>query len=847
MKIKKITLYSLTFVVVLSFISLYIKINAKPVFAASTIVVNSTADDQANDGECTLREAIVAANSDAASGAATGECVAGNGNDTINFNISNVSVDGGSSFTNGGQTGYTIQPTTQLQDITEPVTINGYSQPNSQANTAVAPNPLNGRLLVEIDGSIAGGYNGLNITGDGDNSVIKGLVINNWNQENALFLLADNVSIQGNYIGTDPTGLIARPNSKGINGAPEDPNSAHNTLIGGLNPQDRNLISGNTAGTYGTASTPGTGWVFQGNYIGVGSDGLTPIANGTIGGSALSIYECQDVVIGGNQSGAINVFGASLGHGISPGSSSNILIEGNYIGLGYEGATVLGNVDSGASGSGLSISSVDTVTIKDNLVAGWKWDGISIGSNDTGVSITGNTVKNNVQSGISVSSPNSQVTNNIVTNNTGPGIVIYASDNSISNNTIAHNGGMGVLVNNSGAGDPDHVSILGNSIFDNGGLGIELGTDGVTPNDANDSDSGPNGLLNFPIYTSINEAGGNTTIDFSLDVPVGDYRIEFFSNTAADSSGNGEGETYLGFKNITSTGSGSQDFSATLTGVTGVQNLALTTTQITVGGTGFGSSSEFGGSAPLVSDLSLNVQLADPTAVLPNATVHYTATLTNNGPSSFDLSNFDGSGVNPLATSMIIDFLPPDLAFVSASNTDITCTDRGTAYNSSLIPGSAHAGYTMITCAYTGSGQTLLSGQSISTTFTVNVSSTSALEFTNYAFTGWPENDPDSTTLQSALFDAPAAGGSGNMITFLNAHLNNNFSVATFPVPVSPDPTLPSSSPSPNNTIASLLSAPNTGIGRAEMLKGIASVVAGIGLIIILVTKRDNKKWIRGS
>jgi CSLREA domain-containing protein len=42
-----------------------------PVYAAS-IVVNTNADTQANDGVCTLREAIIAANIDARSGTLPG-------------------------------------------------------------------------------------------------------------------------------------------------------------------------------------------------------------------------------------------------------------------------------------------------------------------------------------------------------------------------------------------------------------------------------------------------------------------------------------------------------------------------------------------------------------------------------------------------------------------------------------------------------------------------------------------------------------------------------------------------------------------------------------------------------
>ena len=50
---------------------------------ARTIKVNSTDDIIANDGLCTLREAVIAANTDTASGAMDGECRAGKGADTI--------------------------------------------------------------------------------------------------------------------------------------------------------------------------------------------------------------------------------------------------------------------------------------------------------------------------------------------------------------------------------------------------------------------------------------------------------------------------------------------------------------------------------------------------------------------------------------------------------------------------------------------------------------------------------------------------------------------------------------------------------------------------------------------
>jgi CSLREA domain-containing protein len=51
--------------------------------ASTTIRVTSFSDSLNTDGACTLREAIIAANKDVASGSGPGECPAGSGDDTI--------------------------------------------------------------------------------------------------------------------------------------------------------------------------------------------------------------------------------------------------------------------------------------------------------------------------------------------------------------------------------------------------------------------------------------------------------------------------------------------------------------------------------------------------------------------------------------------------------------------------------------------------------------------------------------------------------------------------------------------------------------------------------------------
>jgi hypothetical protein len=88
------------------------------VLAASTITVNALATDIADDGDCTLPEAVLAALQDLPSGATAGECIAGSESDVIVFDVSgtihlttatalpdltsSVRIDGGGSITIDG-------------------------------------------------------------------------------------------------------------------------------------------------------------------------------------------------------------------------------------------------------------------------------------------------------------------------------------------------------------------------------------------------------------------------------------------------------------------------------------------------------------------------------------------------------------------------------------------------------------------------------------------------------------------------------------------------------------------------------------------------------------------------
>ena len=112
-------------------------------------------------------------------------------------------------------------------------------------------------------------------------------------------------------------------------------------------------------------------------------------------------------------------------------------------------------------------------------------------------------------------------------------------------------------------------SILGNAIFANGPVaspipGIDLNGNGVDINDTGDLDpdrTGSNRTQNHPVLSAaMTNGAGSATFAGSLNSAASTtYRIEFFASTAADATGYGEGQRYLGFTNVTTDGAGNAD------------------------------------------------------------------------------------------------------------------------------------------------------------------------------------------------------------------------------------------------------------------------------------------------
>ena len=148
-------------------------------------------------------------------------------------------------------------------------------------------------------------------------------------------------------------------------------------------------------------------------------------------------------------------------------------------------------------------------------------------------------------------------------------------------NIISYNGQSGVHVGGAfGTGN----RILSNSISDNFGFGIDLGASGgVTANDTNNPDTGPNNLQNFPELFSAKTSGDYTTIKGTLNSTANiTFTLQFFGSPTKDaSSNNGEGKKLIGQQSVTTDGSGNASFTfKTKKKVPAGQVVSVTTTQL---------------------------------------------------------------------------------------------------------------------------------------------------------------------------------------------------------------------------------------------------------------------------
>jgi len=418
--------------------------------AISQITVTTTADtsdgdtssfdalaaDPGADGKISLREAIEAANS-----TPPGDRL------TIAFAIPESDI------------GYrdpdvwVIEPAVPLPPLIRGnITIDGSTQPGSDDHPSII---LDGYYTAPQDES-----NGITINSAGN--IIRRLsIIGFWNSG---VLIdgpdANDNRIEGSTIGVSAYDSAAPENGYGV----ELRGGASQNLIGGDSPSERNIISGNYY--YGVyihgADTEEN--VVAGNWIGPGLDGLWVLSNEH--GVAIEGGASQNL-IGGDSPSERNIISGNYRYGvyIHGADTEENVVAGNWIGLGTDGVSELGNergvvLDGGTTDNEIGPDNV----ISDNKIGveltggahdneifgnivGLGADGLttsavandattSLGNDDIGIAITGGAHNNQV------GGTAAEQRNVIANNGTAPtdyGYGVYLIGSGTSNNRIQGN------------------------------------------------------------------------------------------------------------------------------------------------------------------------------------------------------------------------------------------------------------------------------------------------------------------------------------------------------------------------------------------------------------------------
>ena len=551
-----------------------------PLARAAGFVVTNTNDS----GAGSLRQAIIDAN-------------ANSGLDTITFNILPA-------------TGVkTIAPLTPLPAITDPVTIDGSTQPG--ASCASWPPALK----IELSGGTVPNTVGLRLVGaNSSGSTIRGLAVNQFSFDDSNptldILDSNNNAIECVFLGYDPSGTSFLQYGANLLVDGTSTNNRIGTNGDGVNDAgERNLLGGSRAIILSGAASLTT---IAGNYIGTDVTGTVALAAGN---EVVVLNDLGGNRVGTNGDGVSddierNIIAGSQAIFI-PGSSNNV-IAGNYINVDPTGTVAFPN------GQGIFVAGNNNLigtdgsndafnTSERNVIAGSVGNaalqvegsannviaGNLIGTNAAGTAVLGNEFgvvvafgSTNTRIGTNSDGIADDIEGNVIAGSVNDGIQIASSETSftrMAGNFIGTdrtgtldlgNGGNGITIVerprptdigglapadrnlirfNNGAGvllveEDSGTTIRGNSIDLNGAAGI------VSPGRP------------FPLLSRTVPSGNTLRATGVVTGTVNaGYTLDFYASPGCDPGFFGEGRTYLGSRQVTTGADGVAEFDLTFT------------------------------------------------------------------------------------------------------------------------------------------------------------------------------------------------------------------------------------------------------------------------------------------
>jgi CSLREA domain-containing protein len=519
-----------------------------------TINVNTTSDAASScpSSSCSLRAALVLANSDGAG-------------DEIDFNIPS------------GQCSPTcdIHPASALPTLTASSTfINAYSQSGASPNTHTTLGPGdNAGIRVHLIGDKFSGGNGFTFQGSYDSA--EGLAVAQFGGDGfqiggtgSGYALFDIVA--GDFIGT----LDGTTRTGNVNGVDIESRSAY-TTVGGRAIQDDNIIGGNR--DFGVLSSGPGGNTLRENLIGMNATDKGPLSNNYDGvlmfGTTLDIIGgIRETMVGSNLvDNEGNVISASFNNGVEGLDANESSIMGNEIGV--DGSSDPGvKVGNGFAGVFLYLGSNNLVGdlpfgIGGNVIAGNAADGVDVLA-DSGDLVAGNVIGyvqanggRGVMAGAStyVTGLSQRMARHSAMHRLGLSIKHIRHmatvggetpiEDGVYSNVISGNAAQGVLVGQSTTDADVHVGIVSNSIYKN-----DIGIHFFGPGICSTSSAGVNDAIDCPFFTSAGTGSVSGSACDGCSVQV------FAANTTKADQGYGEGALLLGSTSANTSGQWTLNF-----------------------------------------------------------------------------------------------------------------------------------------------------------------------------------------------------------------------------------------------------------------------------------------------